>query len=140
MYVCYFCCSPQESQCTRRTRNVFLGRPITYPSATIAASKRMANYVFKTIKKNFSREKEKKNDYFSVCYILFYQLRCSRYRIEPGFATIPKLTDEQLNKVYTPKIVFRKLSDNKRIEPPLDYSKDTQLMASITLQSLSIVP
>ncbi|XP_025202584.1 uncharacterized protein LOC112599746 isoform X2 [Melanaphis sacchari] len=45
------------------------------------------------------------------------------YQIEPGFTTIPKPNDDQYKQLYTPEILIsRKLSENKRIVPPLDYS------------------
>ncbi|VVC44074.1 Hypothetical protein CINCED_3A004432 [Cinara cedri] len=44
-------------------------------------------------------------------------------RIEPVYAVIPELDEDGLKQMYTPKIIFRALSDNKGIEPPLEYAK-----------------
>ncbi|XP_050433461.1 uncharacterized protein LOC126841168 [Adelges cooleyi] len=42
---------------------------------------------------------------------------------EPKISVIPKLDEEKLKKLYTPKVIYNKLGDNKRIEPPLDYGQ-----------------
>lgn len=42
--------------------------------------------------------------------------------------------ENQIKRLYSPKIIHRKLSDNKRIEPPLDYPNNV----SSKVSSLSV--
>ncbi|XP_022164157.1 uncharacterized protein LOC111029459 [Myzus persicae] len=48
------------------------------------------------------------------------------HQVEPGFTMIPKPNEDQFKQLYTPKILkHRMLSENKGIEPPLEYSTST---------------
>ncbi|XP_060863285.1 uncharacterized protein LOC132939891 [Metopolophium dirhodum] len=45
------------------------------------------------------------------------------HQVEPGFTMIPKPNEDEYKQLYMPKIlIHRKLSENKRIVPPLEYS------------------
>lgn len=43
---------------------------------------------------------------------------------------IPKPSEAEFQEFYSPEIIHRKLSENKRIEPPLDYPSDVRSTVS----------
>lgn len=66
------------------------------------------------------------------------------HRTEPKFTPLVQPLDEnQIKLLFSPKIIHRKLSDNKRIEPPLNYpnnasSKVSTLSAAKTRQKYRV--
>lgn len=63
-----------------------------------------------------------------MCIILAYTF--FYLRIQPRFVVIPIPTNDEFKQFYSPKIIYKQLSDNKRIEPPLEYSNSAQSKVS----------
>lgn len=63
--------------------------------------------------------------YADIVLIYIPKSLSSCYRTEPKFTPmVQPLDEDQIKRLYSSKIIHRKLSDNKRIEPPLNYSNN----------------
>ncbi|XP_025408303.1 uncharacterized protein LOC112682056 isoform X2 [Sipha flava] len=63
-----------------------------------------------------------KSTYQKEFYWPIHVSKSNNHEVEPGFTLISKLNEDEFKQLYSTKIICRKLSKNKGIEPPLEYS------------------